>query len=385
MSKNIIKLNSENIKSHEIQIKDDIKIRYQNITNCSNIYYEEIKKNRNKKNIKIFLFIQGKPNKQPIKQSIKQPVEIKIKIDNCISLLKEKINEQIIDFEILKNITIYKNYKITIDNSIQKHKIIPTDLFYVIFPLFVKTNDYKNFLKKFNEEYNEKFKDNLFDEKNYLVEKFFNDSILRLPYYIYPDINKDQRNRYNIFFPCSILGSRLSRDIYETLRYDTSVLIEKEKNRREEDQNKEINIIYGIYQNIFKDKLKYIEGKRYKNEINFKDIKLMVNDYENNEIKVEEFDDEEESGDMEEESENDNNEIDLKSKEDKGENTIPFIKFQILSSDCLNLLNAELNALNYCDKIFCDHKFKTHEDLLNEVTKIKKKINEFKKNSKDDN
>lgn len=185
MNKYIIKLNSENIEDYEIRIKNDIKIQYQNILNCNNIYYEKlINEVENKKDIKIFLFIQEKPSEQSINQSIE------IKINNCISLLKEKTYEQNINFEIKKNISVYRNYKTIIDNSERNHKIIPNDLFYVIFPLFVKTNDYKNFLKKFNEEYNEKFKDNLFNEKDYLIEKFFNESILRLPYFTYPCAEK---------------------------------------------------------------------------------------------------------------------------------------------------------------------------------------------------
>lgn len=268
-------LNSENIERYEKDIINDIKIQYknkhQNILNCNNIYYEEIKKTKDKRNIKIFLFITCE-NKN-----------INIKIDNCISLLKEKINEQNIDIK--TNTSVYRNYKIIIDNQNLNHNLQPKNLYYIIFPLAVKTNNYFNFLKKFNKEYKEKFKDKLFDDKKNKI--FFNKNInicgLRLPYFIYPDKKK---NYYNIYLSSSFKGNSSDNKLIKILKCKTDILIESEKINCIQEQDSKVKEIYNVYCNIFKDKIKYKKKENNKNGIEYEDIKIVINDYENNEVEI---------------------------------------------------------------------------------------------------
>lgn len=339
-------LNSENIERYEKDIINDIKIQYknkhQNILNCNNIYYEEIKKTKDKRNIKIFLFITCE-NKN---------IDINIKIDNCISLLKEKINkqnEQNINFDIKKNITIYKNFNILLDDPNKNHNFEPDNLYYIIFPLTIKINNYIDFLKNFNEEYKEKFKDELFnDEKDYMI--FFNKKIqtcgLRLPYFIYPNI-EEKENYYDIYLPSSNVGNQTQSELIKNLRCRLDILIESEKKKRIKKQDSEVKKIYGVYENIFKDILKYKKGKCSKRGIKHEDIKIVIDDYENEEIEEEIQESEndelnEETVEMKEETKNNEDDeddeiekedddninlpiqknIDKTEKKDKGENEI---------------------------------------------------------------
>lgn len=313
-------LNSENIERYEKDIINDIKIQYknkhQNILNCNNIYYEEIKKTKDKKNIKIFLFITCE-NKN-----------INIKIDNCISLLKEKINkqnEQNINFDIKKNITIYKNFNILLDDPNKNHNFEPDNLYYIIFPLTIKINNYIDFLKNFNEEYKEKFKDELFnDEKDYMI--FFNKKIqtcgLRLPYFIYPNI-EEKENYYDIYLPSSNVGNQTQSELIKNLRCRLDILIESEKKKRIKKQDSEVKKIYGVYENIFKDILKYKKGKCSKRGIKHEDIKIVIDDYENEEIEeeIQESENDELNEESEEETEEDNKESE-KIKEENNEETV---------------------------------------------------------------
>lgn len=316
-------LNSENIEEYEEGIKNDIKIQYknnhQNILNCNNIYYEEIKKTKDKRNIKIFLFITCE-NKN---------IDINIKIDNCISLLKEKINkqnEQNINFDIKKNITIYKNFNILLDDPNKNHNFEQDNLYYIIFPLAVKTNNYFNFLKKFNKEYKEKFKDELFnDEKDYMI--FFNKKIqtcgLRLPYFIYPNI-EEKENYYDIYLPSSNVGNQTQSELIKNLRCKLDILIESEKKKCIIKQDSEVKKIYGVYENIFKDILKYKKGKCSKRGIKHEDIKIVIDDYENEEIEeeIQESENDELNEESEEETEEDNNKESEKIKEENNEETV---------------------------------------------------------------
>ena len=80
MSKNIIMLNSENINEHKDQLLNDIKKQYQNISNCNNIYYEELKEDGREKIINLFFFLNEKGDNK-----------ILDKIKNCFDLFNEKI------------------------------------------------------------------------------------------------------------------------------------------------------------------------------------------------------------------------------------------------------------------------------------------------------
>lgn len=338
MNKNIIMLNSENIERYEKDIINDIKIQYknkhQNILNCNNIYYEEIKKTKDKRNIKIFLFITCE-NKN-----------INIKIDNCISLLKEKINKQNIDIK--TNTSVYRNYKIIIDNQNLNHNLQPKNLYYIIFPLAVKTNNYFNFLKKFNKEYKEKFKDKLFDDKKNKI--FFNKNInicgLRLPYFIYPDKKK---NYYNIYLSSSFKGNSSDNKLIKILKCKTDILIESEKINCIQEQDSKVKEIYNVYCNIFKDKIKYKKKENNKNGIEYEDIKIVINDYENNEVETD--------------------------KEIKEENK--FDKNCVSINEYLNLKQGELRVLKFIKTTLNDYKFETFEDLDIEIIKKEHEINDL--------
>lgn len=166
-----------------------------------------------------------------------------------------------------------------------------------------------------------------------------------------------KKNRCNIFFPCSLSGSRSSCGTFLILRCD--------KNKYDEKQNKEINIIYDVCQNIFKDILKYIEGKRCKNGFKFKDIKILINDYENNKVETEDEDDNEET------------------EEENKEKIIS--KFDIPITEYLRLLNTKLYDFNHLKEIVNEYKFETFDDLYKEIKRLNEQINKIKKNPKDNN
>lgn len=315
MSKIIINLlNSENIEDYETQIKNDILIQHtdkQNILNCNNIYYEELKEDGREKNINLFFFLYEKENYDTMN-----------KIEKCIILLNEKIIKQninkekkqikIIDEKAKRDIIIYK--KFTLSTSISENKKqqkTSSNLYYINFPLAIKTTNYYNFLNNFNKEYKIKFGDELFnisifnkfDEIIYKNKTF----ILPLPYFIYPK-NKNDVKPY-IYYPYFLKHQNINEN-----------LIKKLKDGNKKEQTDILHEIYKLYLYTLKDSLYY---KKYKST-NYKPIDIIINDYENeleesNDDEISEYLENEEMEDIKKESNETDEEIE---KKDKGENEI---------------------------------------------------------------
>lgn len=260
-------LNSENINEHKDQLLNDIKKQYQNISNCNNIYYEELKEDGREKIINLFFFLNEKGDNK-----------ILDKIKNCFDLFNEKIKKQnnkekeqikSIDKKQKNEILVYKKFALNIQNQeIKKQQNRLTTLYCVNFPLAIRTTNYYNFLNKFNNEYKIKFNDelfnnqifNMYDEISYKNKTF----ILPLPYLIYPE-NKNNIKPYT-YYPY-LLKNQSPKE----------KPIKKLKDEDEKEQKNDLNEIYDLYWNTLKDSLWY---KKYKSP-GYKQIDIILNDYEN--------------------------------------------------------------------------------------------------------
>lgn len=374
MSKNIIKLNSENIDDFKDQIINDVKFQYQdyrNVIKCNNIYYEELKENETEGNITLFFFLEGTDQ------------DVKTKINKLCVLLNEKINKQdkqIKNFDIkdIKRYTwIYKKFTMILDLNelkLQIGKKVSANLFYVIFPLAVKTNDYYNFLINLDKEYKEKFKVELINFEQLNNETAYKNKIfnLPLPYFIYSP-NKENNSIYkcSVYYRYSIsTKSNLNDELIKNLRNNLDDSDETERENIIEKQNDTIKKINEVYENIFKDLLKYRIHKSCK----YKDIKIIMNDYKNEEKEIE-MDDE-----VKEETKEEN--------KDKGENNIinafkemiekdKFDKKCVSDNEYLNLKQGELRVLKFIKITLNDYKFETFEDLDIEIIKKEHEINDL--------
>lgn len=385
MSKNTIKLNSENIDDFKDQIINDVKFQYQdyrNIIKCNNIYYEELKENETEENITLFFFLEGTDK------------DVKTKLNKLYILLNEKINKQnkqIKNFDIkdIKRYTwIYKKFTMILDLDelkLQVGKKVSANLFYVIFPIAVKTNDYYNFLINLNKEYKEKFKSELINFEQLDNETSYKNKIfyLPLPYFIYSP-NKENNNIYkcSIYYRYSISSeSNLNDELIKNLKIDLNDSDETEKEDIIEKQIDTIKKINEVYENIFKDLNKYRIHKSCK----YKDIKIILNDYKNEEKEIESEDE------LSEETED---EI-KKENKDKGENTTSIKKEQkteikipitdIPITEYLRLLNTKLYDFNHLKEIINEYKFETFDDLYKEIKRLNEEINKIRKIPKDDN
>lgn len=379
MNKKIINLNSENIQNYEIQIKNDILIQHtdkQNILNCNNIYYEELKEDGKEKIINLFFFLYEKESYKTTN-----------KIEKCIILLNEKIIKQsinkekkqikIIDEKAKRDIIIYKKFTLSTQISEnKKQQKTSSNLYYINFPLAIKTTNYYNFLINFNEEYKIKFGDELFniqifnkfDEITYKNKTF----ILPLPYFIYPK-NKNDDKPY-IYYPYFLKHQNINEN-----------LIKKLKDGNKKEQTDILHEIYKLYSYTLKDSLYY---KKYKST-NYKPIDIIINDYEN---ELEESDDDEISEDLEEETEEETEEENNKENEkiednkkeiNKGENIINYNNYiykdnfhdNYISVDkdkYIDILEIQIKYLQEIKTTMDRYNFKTYKDIIDKINEMEK-------------
>ena len=258
--------------------------------------------------------------------------------------------------------------------KLQVGKKVSANLFYVIFPLAVKTNDYYNFLINLDKEYKEKFKVELINFEQLNNETVYKNKIfnLPLPYFIYSP-NKENNSIYkcSVYYRYSIsTKSNLNDELIKNLRNNLDDSDETERENIIEKQNDTIKKINEVYENIFKDLLKYRIHKSCK----YKDIKIIMNDYKNEEKEIE-MDDE-----VKEETKEEN--------KDKGENNIinafkemiekdKFDKKCVSDNEYLNLKQGELRVLKFIKTTLNDYKFETFEDLDIEIIKKEHEINDL--------